>query len=339
MADYHYSPYQDNRNYDANASYRQSPGGYGYPPQSPPPQDNNTMKIIMIVAGAVIAIAIMVIVGIILMSQNKQQDQSSASATASGFTGASQPTTAAKQKMPDLKGLAKDDAIARLTAMGVTVKEVKEIETDKARAGFVYDQVPSKNVEIQAGDTVTLYVAKQKSITVPSTAQGATAATAATSATSATTPTQAPTVYLYCIASDFVSLRTGKGTEYTELVKVPSRASMVYLRTDGNWYYVRYGGYEGYVHGDYVSFDADTPVHTDSGSNSSPKTYTSTLRCIADDYVSLRIGPDKSYSEQVRIPSGATMTFINYSDVDSNWYYVQYGNTKGFVYSQYVEFI
>ena len=61
------------------------------------------------------------------------------------------------------------------------------------------------------------------------------------------------------------------------------------------------------------------------------------LRCTADDFVSLRTGPDAGYSEIVKIPRGYTMTFLEESS--NGWYHVRYGSYTGYVYSAYVEFI
>lgn len=308
MAQYPYSPYQDNKTYSGS-------GGY---PSYPPPQNNNTVKIILIIAGAVIAIAIMVVVAVVILNNNNvtQVTPAATAATATDFTDATRAADTI-QKMPDLSGLSKEDAISRLSVLGVTVKEIKETETDKAKPGFVFDQVPVRNADIKAGDEVTLYVAKQK-VTQPTTQK----------VTAATTPA---TVYMYCTANDFVSLRTGKGTSYTELAKIPRGGSMIYIRPDGNWYYVRYGSLEGYVHGDYVSFNSgDVPA----GVTPAPKAYS--LVCTANDYVSLRTGPHKSYTELVKIPRGGYMDFL--SDNGDGWYYVNYYGKKGYVYSEYVAF-
>ncbi len=270
--------YPDNKTYDAHAPYtpRQGAGGYqpggyrpgggygGYPPQSPPPQNNNTVKIILIVAGAVIAIALMAVVAYIVLHQ--PDDPVNTGGSAARVTTATSPAvnntqnsaaaTIAGQKMPDVTGMSKEDAISRLSAIGVTVKEIKETETDKAKPGFVFDQVPAKDRELMAGEEVTLYVAKQKTTVAPVTQP-------------APKPTPAPTVappvtnktYLYCNAADYVSLRRGKGVEYDEILRIPSRGKMEYIRTEGEYYYVRYGNSEGYVHGAYVSFDPNAPIN------------------------------------------------------------------------------
>lgn len=64
--------------------------------------------------------------------------------------------------------------------------------------------------------------------------------------------------YLYCTASDFVSLRTGPGVNNRELARIPHGYSMKYMGyKSGNWYYVKYGSQYGYVSASYVTFDPD----------------------------------------------------------------------------------
>ncbi len=60
--------------------------------------------------------------------------------------------------------------------------------------------------------------------------------------------------YLYCTASDYVSLRSGPGSNYKELAKIPSGNKMIYLYSkSGRWYYVQYGSKKGYVYDAYVT--------------------------------------------------------------------------------------
>lgn len=297
------------------------------------PKNNNLVKIMLIIAAAVVLIAVMLTVALLITNQNKKNSGTAEAPQVSAAT--MQPVTEAVIRMPDMKGISKEDGIEKLAKLNLKT-EIIEVESDKAKDGYVFNQVPVKDTELHAGEIVTLYVAKAKP-TQPVTQ----APTQRVTQPSAAAPTAAPaTRYLFCIAEDYVSLRTGKSADYGELTKIPRGDSMLYIETSGSWYYVQYGNLKGYVHGDYVSFDSTAAINR-SGSNypanNSPKTYTSTLRCTADDFVSLRTGPNKNYYELAKIPRGYTMTFINYSS--NGWFYVQYGNTKGYVYSDYVTFI
>ncbi|MBQ1380646.1 MAG: SH3 domain-containing protein [Ruminococcus sp.] len=301
------------------------------------PKNNNLVKIMLIIAAAVVLIAVMLVVALVVANRNRQNGTAADVPQAPAAT--MQPVTETLIRMPDMKGISKEDGIEKLSNFNLKT-EIIEVESDKAREGYVFNQVPAKYAELHPGDTVTLYVAKAKP-TQPVTQAPTQRVTVQPTQPPAPAPAPAPTNrYLFCIAEDYVSLRTGKGVEYKELTKIPRGDSMLYIETSGNWYYVQYGNLKGYVHGDYVSFDSSAAInHSGSNypANNSPKTYTNTLRCIADDYVSLRTGPNKSYYELAKIPRGYTMTFINYST--NGWYYVQYGSQKGYVYSDYVEFV
>ena len=295
------------------------------PPPQPPQQDNNLVKIMIIVAAAVVVIALMTVVAFVLLNKQKEEPAPAIAPSAAVTAATMQPATVATVKMPDLKGLAKEDAIGQLSKMNLKA-EIMEVESDKQKDGFVFEQVPAKGATVSPGSAVTLYVAKAKAT------QPATKATQPPTTKATQPPTAAPTTqYLYCRASTYVALRTGKGVGYKELARIPSRGSMIYLGTDGDWYYVRYNGQEGYVYGEYVSFDPNAPLTYDGAD------YSSTLRCTADDFVSLRTGPDAGYSEIVKIPRGYTMTFLEESS--NGWYHVRYGSYTGYVYSAYVEFI
>ena len=297
------------------------------------PKSNNLVKIMLIIAAAVVLIAVMLTVALWVANRNKGNGSTADAPLATAAT--AQPVTEAVIRMPDMKGLSQEDGIERLSRLNIKA-EIIEVESDRAKDGYVFNQVPSKDTELHTGETVTLYVAKAKPTQAPTQAP----TQRVTQPTTASKPPVPATRYLFCIAEDYVSLRTGKGVEYKELTKIPRGDSMLYIEPSGNWYYVQYGNLKGYVHGDYVSFDSSAAInHSGSNypANNSPKTYTSTLKCTADDFVSLRTGPNKSYYELAKIPRGYTMTFINYST--NGWYYVQYGNTKGYVYSDYVAFI
>ncbi len=111
---------------------------------------------------------------------------------------------------------------------------------------------------------------------------------------------------------------------------------MVYLgEKSGNWYRVTYGGYTGYVSGNYVSFDpASANNHTpDSSEQRASTTY---LYCTASDFVSLRTGPAVSYTELARIPHGYSMKYLGVKK--DNWYYVYYNGYYGYVSASWVRF-
>lgn len=145
--------------------------------------------------------------------------------------------------------------------------------------------------------------------------------------------------YLYCTASDFVSLRKCPSASSTELAKIPHGYCMTYMNyKTGKWYYVRYSGQYGYVYEDYVTFDGDSVnSYSSPGSSGSSQSCSGTyLYCTADDFVSLRKRASSSSTELAKIYHGYKMTYLNYKS--GKWYYVKYGSQTGYVYEDYVTF-
>ncbi|MBQ3989064.1 MAG: PASTA domain-containing protein [Ruminococcus sp.] len=235
------------------------------------PKNNNLVKIMLIIAAAVVLIAVMLVVALVVANRNRQNGTAADVPQAPAAT--MQPVTETLIRMPDMKGISKEDGIEKLSNLNLKT-EIIEVESDKAREGYVFNQVPAKYAELHPGDTVTLYVAKAKP-TQPVTQAPTQRVTVQPTQPPAPAPAPAPTNrYLFCIAEDYVSLRTGKGVEYKELTKIPRGDSMLYIETSGNWYYVQYGNLKGYVHGDYVSFDSSAAInHSGSNypANNSPK--------------------------------------------------------------------
>ena len=304
-----------------------------YPSEPAPQNDNRNIKIIVIIA-AVTVVVVAGIISFLLIYLNSRGDDSSGSTTVKTTT--EQVTTSTENKaeasitVPNLKGMSKEKAIDKLSKIGIAAN-ITEIESDKEKAGNVLNQVPGEGSAISEGDKVTLYIAKK-----PKQESSSKAESKSSSSSSQNSRLAGGAVYLYCIADDFVSLRTGPSVSYTELIRVPSRQSMVYLgEKSGNWYRVTYGGYTGYVSGNYVSFDpASANNHTpDSSEQRASTTY---LYCTASDFVSLRTGPAVSYTELTRIPHGYSMKYLGVKK--DNWYYVYYNGYYGYVSASWVRF-
>ena len=287
-----------------------------YPSEPAPQNDNRNIKIIVIIA-AVTVVVVAGIISFLLIYLNSRGDDSSGSTTVKTTT--EQVTTSTENKaeasitVPNLKGMSKEKAIDKLSKIGIAAN-ITEIESDKEKAGNVLNQVPGEGSAISEGDKVTLYIAKK-----PKQESSSKAESKSSSSSSQNSRLAGGAVYLYCIADDFVSLRTGPSVSYTELIRVPSRQSMVYLgEKSGNWYRVTYGGYTGYVSGNYVSFDpASANNHTpDSSEQRASTTY---LYCTASDFVS-------RYS----------MKYLGVKK--DNWYYVYYNGYYGYVSASWVRF-
>lgn len=308
------------------------------PDQDPSGNGQNAKTIVLIAAVTVIVVAAIAAFLIIFMvngsSGNSEKTSETEKTTAA--TTAVQTEAESTVAMPDLKGMTKEKALDKLAELGITAG-ISEVESDKEKAGNVLSHVPGKGGAVSKNDKVTLYIAKAPK-------------TGTTSKTESKTKTTAPTestrlaggaVYLYCNAIDFVSLRTGPGVSYTEILRIPSRQSMVYLgEMSGNWYKVKYDGKTGYVSANYVSFEPDGPLNVNpdgSERSRSYKTYSGDyLYCTASDFVSLRTGPGVGYTEIARIPHGYSMKYLN--EKSGDWYYVSYNGKTGYVSASWVTF-
>ncbi len=304
-----------------------------YPSEPAPQNDNRNIKIIVIIA-AVTVVVVAGIISFLLIYLNSRGDDSSGSTTVKTTT--EQVTTSTENKaeasitVPNLKGMSKEKAIDKLSKIGIAAN-ITEIESDKEKAGNVLNQVPGEGSAISEGDKVTLYIAKK-----PKQESSSKAESKSSSSSSQNSRLAGGAVYLYCIADDFVSLRTGPSVSYTELIRVPSRQSMVYLgEKSGNWYRVTYGGYTGYVSGNYVSFDPSS-ANNHTPDSSEQRASTTYLYCTASDFVSLRTGPAVSYTELARIPHGYSMKYLGVKK--GNWYYVYYNGYYGYVSASWVSF-
>lgn len=328
------SPNYNSPNYNQQ-NYNQQNYNMPNPYQTEPPQNNNSVKMVAVIAAVTVVIVAAIIVGLFIFmnSGSKKADDKKDAVTTAATTIAITEEQAEEVtvKLPDLKGLPKDKAADALKKINLK-PDFSEVETAGVKEGYVANQVPAKDSAVAPGSTVTLYIAKKPVET--------TAKPVATAKPEEPTRLAGGAVYLYCIADDFVSLRSGPSTSYTELIRVPTRQSMVYLgEKSGNWYKVTYGGYTGYVSGNYVSFDPYAANnHTPDGSgNSSPKTYSGKyLYCTASDFVSLRTGPGVGYTELARIPHGYSMKYLG--EKSGNWYYVSYNGKTGYVSASWVTF-
>ncbi len=248
------------------SEFQQYPGNgannfNGNAPYQPPNNGNNIVKIMLIISGSVVALAVLAIVAFFLW--NKIGTAPVATESAAESTAVTAPAATIKTLMPDLKGLSQEDAIARLSAVKVSVKEIKEIETDAQRPGFVFDQIPQKETPLEAGEEVTLYVAKARTTQPPQT-QPQTQPPATRAPAVSQTPTK---TYVYCKAATYVTMRTGKGVSYAKITDIYTNEAMEYLYTDGNWYYVRFNGREGYVYSKYISFNPNAPIIDDGAAD------------------------------------------------------------------------
>lgn len=282
-----------------------------------PPGDKKKGNTGLVVLICVLSALLVGAVITMLMLLHPWQPNSAPAATTAS-TSAPVETTAKPKTMPDLIGLTKEDAISKLSEMGVGVKDIVETETDSAEPGYVFNQSPSKNQELTPDVDVTIYVAVERSTQPPTTAEP----------TTEPQPTASSPGYgttLYATAYEGAALRAEASRSGRQLATVNYGESVTYLESYGEFYYVSYRGVRGYVLTEEVSVDSVAPT-TVTGSGDL-RTGDS-LYCIAGEGSKLRSDTSVFSSELATISRGERVSYLGQS---GDWYHVSYNSRDGYV--------
>lgn len=115
---------------------------------------------------------------------------------------------------------------------------------------------------------------------------------------------------IYAVTSR-VNLRTGPGTGYEIILKIPSGAIVTVQSITNNWAKLTYLGKTGYSYGSYLTKGQDY---------------------ITTGSVNLRTGPTTAYSILLNIPSGKSVRIFTTAN---NWGRLVYNGTVGYSYMAY----
>lgn len=115
---------------------------------------------------------------------------------------------------------------------------------------------------------------------------------------------------IYAVTSR-VNLRTGPGTGYEIILKIPSGAIVTVQSITNNWAKLTYLGKTGYSYGSYLTKGQDY---------------------ITTGSVNLRTGPSTAYSILLNIPSGKSVRIFTTAN---NWGRLVYNGTVGYSYMAY----
>ena len=277
----------------------------------------------LLVSGiAVAVIAALAIVGFVLFnSLNSGEKNSSENETTVAEETTQEetepPTTAVPTTesniviMSDESGKKLSDAESELKKLGLKV-ETKFEETDSVAEDYVIRQSVEPGRQLNKGDTVMLYVAKVPKETKPPTEQSD------------------DDVYLYCCASDYVTLRDRPSRTGLEKAKISTRESVKYISSTGDFYFVSYGDKIGYVLKEFFSENKNAPLNYGNG-NALLQT-SDTLYCCASNYATLREAPSRDSDEICKI---YTRDEVSYISATGDFYFVSYGNSTGYVLKSY----
>ena len=138
-------------------------------------------------------------------------------------------------------------------------------------------------------------------------------------------PTSAPSESTAAKTTEYVHLRSGKGTNYSSLGVIPSGTSITVTDTsDSTWYGVTVNGKSGYMFSAYIKLN--------SSSNSSTST-NGTMTTTA--YLNLRQGAGTNTSVLLVIPEGGKVTVVE--KTNASWYKVTYNGKTGYVSTEYLK--
>lgn len=207
-------------------------------------------------------------------------------------------------KVPSVVGLRSSDATKKIKASGLNF-EVMLTESSTVEGGYVISQSPKAGEKVSENESITIYVSK----------------------------TDNDKQYLYCCASEYVTLRDKASRSGKELAKIKSRERVEFLGISGEFYDVIYDGKRGYVLKDFFSTDPDAPLNYDKGDpTTKPVEH---IYCIASEYATLRDRPSTSGKALDRIGRYEEVELIS---EEGNFYYVSYYGQKGYVLKDYFSF-
>lgn len=220
-------------------------------------------------------------------------------------------SSVSKVVIPDLVGLSQDDAIEKLENLGLNYKKT-ENDNDTVPKGYVISQSPVASKEAQIGDTITIYVSSSNALS------------------SYSSNNSSKKAYMYCIASDFATMREKPSRTSRKIRTIKSRKRVEYLSADGEFYYVSYKGDKGYVLSEFLSSNKNAALNY--GSGNAPLQKNDSLYCIASDYATLRKNPSRSAKEITKITTREEVTYLGKS---GSFYHVKYAGKKGYVLKSY----
>lgn len=144
--------------------------------------------------------------------------------------------------------------------------------------------------------------------------------------------------------SEGLNMRTGAGTTYSIIQTLPKDTEIQVLGSGSNWYYIKYNDNYGYVSSDFVFLTYNSKALYDGYPNienaPSDMVFTSTpiKAVVSTDSggLNMRTGADTTYSIIQTIPKG---TEIQVLGSGSNWYYITYNDSYGYVSEDFVTLI
>ena len=133
-------------------------------------------------------------------------------------------------------------------------------------------------------------------------------------------------IYLYCRASEYVTLRSIPDRSGDALDRIPTRGVCTYLGSIGEFYYISYKGKTGYALQEFFSTNPNAALNYGTGSVSSEEGIY--LYCCASQSATLRGTPSRDGEALLSIPSRDRVQYV--SSI-GEFYLVYYQERGGYV--------
>lgn len=129
--------------------------------------------------------------------------------------------------------------------------------------------------------------------------------------------------YYVVNCDEYITLRNSPSTSAGEITKIPLGKAVGYIENAGNGFYkINYNGAVGYALASYLS-----PKKQSSG--------TRTARVVnAESFITLRNSPSTSADEIIKIPAGASVTYLG--NASDDFYKISYNGLVGYGLKSYL---
>jgi len=233
-----------------------------------------------------------------------------------------------------------------LSALGYSVGADGSFGAQTRNAVKAFQADHGLKVDGKAGDqTLTLLyaLAAQQGQAAASFVTGAPAVTAAPAVVPATAMN---TAQVYCNDGGKLNLRTGAGTGYKSIEKIPSGSTVLVLEQGSKWCCVQYNGQTGYVMTSFLRFGASATAApaavipaapaavVTAAPAAQPGAVQAIVTCADGGKLNLRQAPSSGSKVLARIPNG---TALQVQPAGGKWYAASYNGEAGFVQSGFLE--
>jgi stage II sporulation protein D len=143
-----------------------------------------------------------------------------------------------------------------------------------------------------------------------------------------------------------LNVRQGPGTQYARIGSLGPNVRIQILGQEGQWYKIKYGNLQGYVHSDYVELEKDqqNPNPPGGGDQEEPKPPVDPVpppnnderkyAVVTASALNVRSGPSTKNHKVGMVVKGARLTVLGQS---GSWYRIEYNGITGYVSGQYVK--